>query len=313
MYKSHKLKMAAPRRRTVSDSPATNEPKKQIPGPTNLKAFVRMIVLHFCKKYLLLDIRYRIGIYLIALTTGGVVFDVFPAPRSYFSEKDNLLNQYFVKLGLGWTVAVVGVFVYFSSRTYCFGDLSSVRRHSSRLLVGTAVWYMWVNVVFRHVEQTNGICTSSNHTAKYECVDAGFMWLGFDISGHCFLLIYCVLIIVEEVNIFKDWERIADAITNEEETLRKLTAEEFASLKEQFRLSNAYVKLSVIALTLLTLLWEWMLIMTIVYFHTVPQKVFGGVIGILSWYVTYQLWYNLPFSPGQPGQEMAILRSKKKK
>ena len=42
-------------------------------------------------------------------------------------------------------------------------------------------------------------------------------WRGFDISGHCFLLIFCNLVIHEEGKAFLGWEKIKDFIQDEEQ------------------------------------------------------------------------------------------------
>ena len=43
---------------------------------------------------------------------------------------------------------------------------------------------------------------------KSSCRNSGYVWLGFDISGHCFLLVFSNLVILEEVKVFKVGKRI---------------------------------------------------------------------------------------------------------
>ena len=38
--------------------------------------------------------------------------------RSYFANSDNVLNQWFVKLGWFWTGLLVANFIYWTSNTY---------------------------------------------------------------------------------------------------------------------------------------------------------------------------------------------------
>lgn len=43
----------------------------------------------------------------------------------------------------------------------------------------------------------------------------GYFWNGFDISGHCFILIYSSLVMIEEAKAINGWERIKDYIRDE--------------------------------------------------------------------------------------------------
>ena len=43
-----------------------------------------------------------------------------------------------------------------------------------------------------------------------------------------------------------------------------------------------------VVMTFLSLLSDVMLTCTILYFHTMPQKVVGGGIAITSWFITYR-------------------------
>ena len=52
---------------------------------------------------------------------------------------------------------------------------------------------------------------------------------------------------------------------------------------------------------MISVLSDVMLTCTIVYYHTMPQKVAGGGLAITSWFITYKLWYKCDSSPGLPG------------
>lgn len=56
-------------------------------------------------------------------------------------------------------------------------------------------------------EQHTAQCYGAEHAQRHTCDLEGGKWVpGFDISGHTFLLIYCILIICEEV--FFNWNYI---------------------------------------------------------------------------------------------------------
>ena len=48
------------------------------------------------------------------------------------------------------------------------------------------------------------------------CIASGHLWRGFDLSGHCFLLIFCNLVMHEEGKAYLGWEKIKDFLRNEE-------------------------------------------------------------------------------------------------
>jgi len=49
------------------------------------------------------------------------------------------------------------------------------------------------------------------------CEMAGQRWLAFDVSGHAFLLIHCLLTISEEVRCISNWERIEEITATEKQ------------------------------------------------------------------------------------------------
>ncbi|XP_018430052.1 PREDICTED: fat storage-inducing transmembrane protein 2 [Nanorana parkeri] len=219
---------------------------------------------------------------LACVTLGGSLLKEFwPLPDSYFNNKKNFLNVYFVKLSWGWTLSLllpfIGLTNYIVTRS-----VPAVFRRISTLLVGTLIWYAFTNV-FTYIENATGSChvsetqlqNTTEHGDKRACIKSGGLWVGFDISGHSFLLPYCVLMILEEAAILRD-ERI-----------------------KRHRM-KPLIHALVVSLGVLGLIWALMFFCTSIYFHTPLQKVFGTFFGILSWYITYRLWYLKTFSPGLP-------------
>lgn len=135
--------------------------------------------------------------------------------------------------------------------------------HGHLVYVGTAV--------FANIEHYTGSCYQSpalegvrkEHQSKQQCHGEGGFWHGFDISGHSFLLTFCVLMIVEEM-----------AVLHELRTDRS-------------HWLHAAITTLGVALGLLTFIWVWMFLCTAVYFHNLSQKVFGTLFGLLGWYGTY--------------------------
>ena len=158
-----------------------------------------------------------------------------------------------------------------------------VLRRLGALLVGTAVWYLCTGL-FLYVENLTGECSLQGkpgqphrlYTSKQECHQDSGVWNGFDISGHCFLLSYCAMMILEEVAV-----------------LEALSIEHSSKLR-------VLINVLLVSLCFLTVIWVFMFLSTALYFHDFSQKLLGVLIGLSAWYGTYRVWYLKPFSPGLP-------------
>ncbi|XP_077502837.1 acyl-coenzyme A diphosphatase Fitm [Amblyomma americanum] len=282
----------------------TTTGRKPLAEPMSVKQVFVMVGLHLCRRVVVVEPRVKVPLYLGVLLIGSVMCDFFPIPRTYLSRKDNVFNAYFVKLAWGWTLVTVGLFVAVSSWVYCCGNRALVVRHLTRLAVGTAAWFFTTNS-FVAFETYTSRCTLEKHGTRDACLKAGQRWFGFDISGHAFLLIFCNLLIAEEARSFCGWERIGDLLRNEkyddDSALKDLPAEQLRLLQEAYPRLTPYVRLLFVAMTYFSLLWDLMLICTVVYFHSMPQKVLGGVVAIVEWFMLYRVWY-VSWSPGLPGK-----------
>jgi len=200
-------------------------------------------------------------------------------------------GRYFVKVAWAWTfwllLPFIGVTTYlFAKSKFLYGPTKSILaalRRLSTLLVGTAVWYVCTEL-FVYIENLTGTCSTSSklsephqlYATKQECHRNNGIWNGFDISGHCFLLSYCALMIVEEMAVL-----------------------EGLSIDRNSRL-RVVINGLFVSLCFLTMIWVFMFLCTTVYFHDFSQKLLGALIGLAAWYATYRVWYLKPFSPGLP-------------
>ena len=229
----------------------------------------------------------KVAIYWLVILTGSFLHDFLPPPQSYLSNKRNVFNVYFVKLGWGWTLGLLIPFMCLTSFVYTSCNPSAMLKHLSRLAVGTFGWYFWVNF-FVFIEELTGFCEGEESlTTKSSCHVQGFHWDGFDISGHTFLLTYSALIISEEIQV-----------------KQRLSAREnkgnSSELSCRTNILGPIIEVLFICLSLLLFLWEFMLVFTTLYFHTVEQKVLGALISFTTWKVTYGIWYKNDLSPGVP-------------
>ena len=275
--------------------------KQYIAKPTNLGKSLVVVMMNICRKILLINTHWKIRFYLCGITIGSLVTDLFPMPRrAYFASKDNFLNTVFVKWGWAWTFSLLGIFIYVTATVYCCGKQKLVRQHLLRLLVGTVFWFVFTKS-FEFVEHLTGFCDSglAEHSAKRLCRKAGSNWIGFDISGHTFLLIHCLLTISEEVKCINGWERIVD-VREELHPTTRMSNEELQYMKEKYSDNLPYVRGLVLAVTILQIIWEWMLLTTTLFFHNMPQKLLGATFAIFAWFLSYQLWFKMDTLPPGP-------------
>ncbi|XP_045515460.1 acyl-coenzyme A diphosphatase FITM2 [Pieris brassicae] len=283
-----------------------------------------LMIVHLCKKVLFFDTNLKIAIYLGALFLLSLIADVLTFPKTYFSRSDNIFNQYFVKIGWFWTLFLSVPYVVLTSYTICCGKRKViVTSHLSRLLIATISWYMWTTV-FNIIETKYGRCNSNKFDSKVTCLKNGHFWNGFDISGHCFILIYSSLVLIEEAKAINGWERIKDYIRDEnysrsqndkspsQNPLRNIKPDDMNILKNSYEKFTPYVRALLMAIACLQLLWDVMLVSTILYYHIMVEKFISGIIAILSWFVTYRLWYTIPnIMPNLPGQGLFKYNSDK--
>lgn len=288
---------------------------KPIREASSILEILILMIVHICKKVLFFDTNLKIAVYLGALFLLSLIADILTFPKTYFSRSDNIFNQYFVKIGWFWTLFLTVPYVLLTSYTTCCGKRKLILTgHLLRLLVATAFWYIWTTL-FNIIETKYGRCNSTLHSDKVSCLRGGHFWNGFDISGHCFILIYSSLILIEEARAINGWERIKDYIRDEKHSrslndksasvnpLKNINSEDLKVLQISYEKFTPYVRALVIAIAMLQLLWDVMLVSTILYYHIMVEKFISGVIAILTWFITYRIWFTIPnVLPNLPGQ-----------
>ncbi|KAH9509542.1 hypothetical protein Btru_046121 [Bulinus truncatus] len=280
--------------------------QKSLPQPTHVGHFIIMLVMKLCRAVLFIDTGVKIGVYLIGVMVCSIICDLFLVPRTYMSEKSNILNQYFIKIGWGWTFTFISIYILLTSVVYCCNNLAKMCQHFLRVVVSTLLWYICTSL-FLHVENVLGVCTVSDHDNKTACIDAGKNWLGFDISGHVFLEIHCLLVISEEVKTFKNWTKLGKILEDENLSDRRpLSEEEINQARMNYKTLTPYIKAVIVVLAIMLVLFEFMLFCSTIYrFHTLSQKVAAAFIAVGCWFFSYQILYKsgnpFPFMPVSPG------------
>jgi len=190
------------------------------------------------------------------------------------ASKSNPLNVYLVKWSWAWTSAAVGGYLLTRACVASTNGISTshLTRIFLQIALGTSVWYLFAVQLFSVVEEGTGVCKLSEYNNKRECRKAGYTWSGFDISGHCFLLLWNILFTLENIQ--------HPLSSRKEENVRGKSRR---STFETISLVQLYF------ISLLTMIWEVMLISTALHFHTTAEKVFGCLVALFAWILIYRI------------------------
>ncbi|XP_026189512.1 acyl-coenzyme A diphosphatase FITM2 [Mastacembelus armatus] len=222
-------------------------------------------------------------VFLLISLVGSCAKELELVPQTYFSNRRNVFNVYFVKMSWGWTLLLLTPFIALCN--YSFSrSMSFLCQRLMSVVVATAIWYICTETFF-YIEDVTGLCFETctmnvikkELTSKASCKRANLYWQGYDISGHSFILSYAALFIMEETV--------------------PMASLKTASLSA---LPQMVLKLLYVALNLIMIIWVWMFSCTSVYFHDPSHKLLGTLCGLLGWYLTYRVWYPKPLSPGLP-------------
>ena len=139
---------------------------------------------------------------------------------------------------------------------------------------------------------------------------------------------------MEEAKALVGWEAINDHLRNEEHNrsstengpitpLDSLSSEQLQLVREKYEKFTPYTRVIFIGMTVLVLIWDVMLVATIIYFHSTPEKFIASVIAVAIWFFTYRFVYQrkllgipLPgegliryMNPNQPLASLQLRRS----
>ena len=255
---------------------------------------VRDPVLFFCRRVIFGPVRFKILVSFTIIIIGSFFKTLSLAPESYFSSKSNIFNRYFAKLGWAWTMGLLGPFVYLSLiKTH--DTYQILTRHLIRLAIATGLWYI-ITFFFVHYEEYTGYCLPEDmrSSPKRVCIKAGHKWEdGIDFSGHTFLLLYALLIINEEVKSYdKGTKKIDQANAKAQQQAASGDDPTANGEEERWQIYAKLIRILYVLLAALTILWEFMLLSTALYFHHTLHKLAAAAVAVFCWYVTYYVWYR---------------------
>lgn len=142
-----------------------------------------------------------------------------------------------------------------------------------------------------------------------------------DISGHTFILVFSNLIFLEECHIMSGWEPLGDRLYDLSREYMNLEMDSWAGTLglslgggtgnglnlgsaaevnrrlylawHRFHRHTAKLRLLFALVTLLSLLWDLMLLQTACFFHTLIEKVLALGVAVFCWFLAYKVLFPL--------------------
>lgn len=84
-------------------------------------------------------------------------------------------------------------------------------------------------------------------------------FVGFDISGHCFLMVYSMLIMSEEAKAFRNWSQVGQGLQE--------------AARGEHEMTTRVVQFSFVGMFVLSLIWIKQLFISTLYYHIWYDKV----------------------------------------
>jgi len=234
-----------------------------------------------------------ITFYLILVLVGSTIRKFYYEgvnERSYgtYTKKRSVVNKYFAKLAWAWTTLAIFVFYLFSQKTK-----KSKVNALIRYIIATLYWFIlcrWAFglSVFNRIQRQYGKCevpsktkgeneSSFISTTSFNCtsVHKG-RWIGFDVSGHVFLLIHASLFLLEET-----WPVLRKQVFHLLNTSTPIEKKRKAGK----------VCCACLFCLVFVILWFYTLCITTTHYHHFREKILGFLFPALYWVIGYHVLY----------------------
>jgi hypothetical protein len=237
------------------------------------------IILAFCRRIIFAPPTLKILVYFCLIIIGPFLKDFHLLPNTSLSSKANTFNKYISKLGWTWSIFLLIPFVYLTSLIYTRGHYGLIIRHLIRLLIASVIWFIITSLLIR-IESLTGMCKPTN--TKRFCHGSRYPWQ----EGHTFFLLYALLVINEEVKLYgENWKKIEDA--------SKINIGNSNNINQnRIKMFSIPIGMLYIALAILTILWEIMLLSTVLYLYNIVHKLIAATFAVFFWFMTYRIWYR---------------------
>jgi len=152
---------------------------------------------------------------------------------------------------------------------------------SEALIWSLLVAYWAANIwFFDWLAQSTGLCLLIKAAAsKRECLGAGGIWTGFDISGHAFLVGLAVGLFADQLQFA--WKTFKSRQLNSSGDCESGSSPRLRLKSSMLRWS--FYTSSILLMVSVWLAWTLLLLHTSFHFHTPAEKIAGLVLAIAFW------------------------------
>lgn len=137
-----------------------------------------------------------------------------------------------------------------------------------------------------------GYCIQGKHVhstlSKRECYKMpSYKFISFDISGHAFLMTYCILCMAEESKVLFFILALQMSIND------RLKSQPTLSFPQKNYRYLILIIFSAYFIFILSLIWDLMLIITTLFYHTLTEKLLGITLSVSMWYISYPIIFTI--------------------
>ncbi|CAI5439076.1 unnamed protein product [Caenorhabditis angaria] len=263
----------------------TSTPQERRPvSPSATPSPALGIILAIARKILFIDAKKIAVFYLAFVTILSIIESRVELDSTYYLvQKHSILNQYGVKLGWFWTCVIVGPFIWLTSRAHYRRDRDQPIVDICRLGVATVFWWGSVQL-FHRVFASTSTCDKGRRLTRTQCSEKEGVWTpGYDISGHCFLMVYSILIMAEEAISFRHYQQVTDSVN------------EMDGDRAEHDYLTRIIQYFFVAMLFLHAFWFKQIIISVLYYHIFIEEILGVLTAVLCWFVTYRIIYPSGF------------------
>lgn len=230
---------------------------------------------------------------------------------NYYNDKNNILNQLFVKKGWFWTTLVIVIFygsILIKGHPKVNNNKGKIIQSATvKYIISTVWWILFTQWCFglpimdRIFLYTGGKCITAEEKniikhlpfftrneeenifestliGSGDCRRLKGQWIGgHDPSGHAFLLIHSSLYLFFEIIPF--WYSWKVTVDNFNKIVCEVKSNDITTIDKIKKIAGFIISNPWIIVSSLISLWWFMLLMTNIYFHSILEKFVGLLFG----------------------------------
>jgi hypothetical protein len=215
---------------------------------------------------------FRIGItFFYTFTVWILSFWHLQAPKNV-NPLMYFLNKGFIHAG--WFISCFTIITLMIYKHYQFRR-GTINFDSIVWTLANVYWFVLTRT-FVFIAERFGDCSQATYRSLKECRISGGRWNGFDISGHCFLIVFASVLILEELLEITNFFTIRVEKPSSSRNRKCSTQSDSCNMK--------WISLCWWS-CLVLVVWYILLVQTSLYYHTMAEKIIGTIFGLAFWWI----------------------------